>query len=122
MTTESPNTTPTRQPELVGIDFENIPWEKWEKPGADGRVKIAHADGRRVRLLELPAGFDEETWCERDHLGYVLQGEFTIHFDDESVACRPGMGFVIPGHRRHRSQGAQGEQTVVYVIDHTPGS
>jgi mannose-6-phosphate isomerase-like protein (cupin superfamily) len=116
MTTETaaaagPETT------LVGIDFEALPWEKSLKAGAHGRVKTAHTQGFRIRLLELPVGFDEQEWCTRGHQGYVLRGEFTIHFDDRSVACRPGMGFVIPGAERHRSSGSGTEETVVYVID-----
>lgn len=114
------DTTTAPAPALVGIDFASIPWEKWHKPGADGRVKIAYTGGLRVRLMELPAGFNEEEWCERGHQGYVLQGEFTIHFDNRSVPCRPGMGFVIPGDERHRSQGSDNEPTVVYVIDQVP--
>ncbi|WP_434594160.1 cupin domain-containing protein [Streptomyces sp. A5-4] len=112
--------TATTTPALVGIDFDAIPWEKWHKPGADGRVKIAYTGGLRVRLMELPAGFNEEHWCERGHQGYVLQGEFTIHFDNRSVPCRPGMGFVIPGDERHRSQGSDNEPTIVYVVDQVP--
>ncbi|AYA15074.1 cupin domain-containing protein [Streptomyces alfalfae] len=131
MTTEATEANDTAQaapaaegvtPTLVGIDFDAIPWEKWHKPGADGRVKIAYTQGMRARLMELPAGFDEQEWCTRGHQGYVLQGEFTIHFDDRSVPCRPGMGFLIPGEERHRSQGAEGEPTVVFVIDQVPAS
>ncbi|RZU53885.1 cupin domain [Krasilnikovia cinnamomea] len=101
----------------VGIDFPNAEWETWHKPGADGRVKIAYVGGQRLRLLELPAGFDEHEWCVRGHSGYVLQGEFTIHFRDRSVPCRPGMAFVIPDDDEHRSQGSNDEPTVVFVID-----
>ncbi|WP_240108453.1 chorismate mutase [Streptomyces sp. MUM 203J] len=120
-TTAQPAAAPEQAlPVLVGIDFDSIPWEAWHKPGADGRVKIAYAGDLRVRLMELPAGFDEHEWCLRGHQGYVLQGEFTIHFDDRSVPCRPGMGFVIPDDERHRSQGADGEPTVVYVVDRVP--
>ncbi len=104
----------------VGIDFPNQDWEAWHKPGAEGRVKIAYVAGQRLRLLELPPGFDEQHWCLVGHTGYVLQGEFTIHFKDRSVACRPGMAFVIPDDEEHRSSGAEGEATVVYVVDRVP--
>jgi mannose-6-phosphate isomerase-like protein (cupin superfamily) len=106
----------------VGIDFPAQSWEAWHKPGADGQVKIAYVGDRRLRLLELPAGFNEENWCLRGHVGYVLQGEFTVHFRDRSVPCRPGMGFVIPDDEEHRSQGSQGEPTVVFVVDEVPAS
>ncbi len=101
----------------VGIDFPAAEWEVWEKPGAVGRVKIAYVGGKRLRLLELPPGFNEENWCLRGHIGYVLRGEFVIHFQNRTVRCKPGMGFVIPDGDPHRSQGMEGEPTVVFVVD-----
>lgn len=102
---------------LGGIDFPNMEWSKWEKPGADGRVKMCFIGNKRIRLLELPPGFNEEHWCLKGHVGYVLQGEFTIHYEDRSVSCSPGMGFVIPDGDPHRSQGMESSKTLVYVID-----
>lgn len=103
--------------ETVGIDFPSIEWEKWDKPGAVGRVKIVNTQGKRFRMLELPAGFDEENWCLRGHDGYVLEGEFTVLFADREVPCRPGMSFCIPDGVEHRSRGSQSGQTVVVVVD-----
>lgn len=102
----------------VNVDFEAIPWQTWEKPGAVGRVKIAYRYGKRVRLMELPVGFDEEHWCEIGHQGWVLEGNFRIMFESgESYDCKPGMGFVIPNGIKHRSKGSDQSKTVVYVVD-----
>lgn len=101
----------------VNINFNEIEWEVWEKPGATGRVKIQYTNGKRVRLLELPAGFNEEKWCEVGHQGYVLEGKFTIHFEESAYECHPGMGFVIPDGIKHRSQGEMDSKTVVFVVD-----
>ncbi len=101
----------------VNIDFEKIEWQKWEKPGAIGRVKLAYTNGKRVRLLELPAGFNEEKWCKIGHQGYVLSGKFTIQFKDGTFDCAPGSAFVIPDDVEHRSRGLDNEKTVVYVVD-----
>ncbi|QNU66261.1 cupin domain-containing protein [Ruminiclostridium herbifermentans] len=101
----------------VGIDFNNIEWKKWDKPGAVGRVKMVFCNGKRVRILELPAGFNEEKWCEIGHQGYVLSGVFTIMFEDSSYECKPGMGFVIPDGVKHRSKGLDNDKTVVFVVD-----
>lgn len=102
---------------LGGIDFPNMEWTSWEKPGANGRVKISYIGNKRLRLLELPPGFNEEHWCLKGHVGYVLQGEFTIHYEDRKVSCSPGMGFVIPDGDPHRSQGMEGNPTLVFVLD-----
>lgn len=103
--------------EAVGVDFEVLEWQRWDKPGAVGRVKLLETQGKRFRLLELPEGFDEENWCLRGHDGYVLQGEFTVLFRGQEVRCRAGMAFCIPDGTEHRSRGSQSGQTVVVVVD-----
>lgn len=101
----------------VAFDTEHAPWESWTKPGANGRVKIFHSNGKRLRLLELPPGFDEEHWCLVGHQGYVLEGNFTIVFDDQAIECRPGAAFSIPHGVRHRSRGSAEGRTLVFVVD-----
>lgn len=102
----------------VAIDFPETSWEKWMKPGAEGRVKIVTTQGKRFRLMELPAGFDEENWCVKGHDGYVVEGEFLIIFEDGgTAACNPGMAFCIPEGVPHRSQGAEKSRTSVVVVD-----
>ena len=101
----------------VSINFNEIEWEKWEKPGAVGRVKTLFSNGKRVRLLELPPGFNEEKWCTKGHQGYVISGKFIINFEDSSFECGPGMGFVIPENVKHRSRGLDNEKTLVFVVD-----
>lgn len=103
--------------DTVSFDTEKEPWTAWSKPGANGRVKIFHANGKRLRLLELPPGFDEEHWCLVGHQGYVLEGRFTILFDDASFDCGPGMAFSIPDGVRHRSKGSPDGRTLVFVVD-----
>lgn len=103
--------------DTVVFDAENATWESWSKPGANGRVKIFNSNGKRLRLLELPPGFDEQHWCLIGHQGYVLEGCFTIIFDDASFDCRPGMVFSIPDGVRHRSKGTQESRTLVFVVD-----
>lgn len=101
----------------VDIDFPNTEWVRWEKPGANGRVKMVHSDGTRFRILELPPGFNEEHWCEKGHVGYVFEGEFVIQFKDREVTCGPGMAFNIPDGDPHRSRGLESGPTVVFVVD-----
>lgn len=98
----------------------NLPlahWQDWTKPGANGRVKLFKSNGKRLRLLELPPGFDEQNWCSVGHQGYVFEGSFTIIFDDGQYPCGPGMAFSIPDGVRHRSRGAPDSKTLVFVVD-----
>lgn len=101
----------------VSFDAESEPWIPWTKPGANGRVKTFISNGKRLRLLELPPGFDEEHWCLVGHQGFVLEGRFTIIFDSAAFDCGPGMAFSIPDGVRHRSKGATDGPTRVFVVD-----
>jgi len=101
----------------VIFDTKNEPWTTWSKPGANGQVKIFRSNGKRLRLLELPPSFDEQQWCLIGHQGFVIEGRFTIIFDDASFDCSPGMAFSIPDGVRHRSKGAPNSRTIVFVVD-----
>lgn len=103
----------------VVFDATNEEWMKWSKPGADGRVKVFNSNGKRLRLLELPAGFDEQHLCVIGHQGYVLTGSFTIIIDGSEHKCRPGNLFSIPHGIPHRSRGDENEVTTVFVVDDT---
>ncbi|MGR5502016.1 cupin domain-containing protein [Vibrio sp. DNB22_10_4] len=92
-------------------------WEKWAKPGAEGRVKIFNSNGKRIRMLELPAGFDEEHLCLIGHQGYVLTGSFTIIVQGKEHKCEPGDFFSIPDGVPHRSKGDDNDKTTVFVVD-----
>lgn len=107
--------------EQVTFDAEAALWERWVKPGANGRVKCFFSNGKRMRLLELPPGFDEQNWCLAGHQGLVLEGRFTIIFDDASYDCFPGNVFSIPDGVRHRSRGATDSKTLVFVVDEVLG-
>jgi hypothetical protein len=101
----------------VTCSMDDAPWCTWSKPGAEGRVKLFSSNGKRIRLLELPPGFEEVNWCLKGHQGYVLKGNFTILFDDQSFDCRPNMAFSIPDGVRHRSRGSKYSETLVFVVD-----
>lgn len=44
-------------------------------------------------------------WCEKGHIGYVLEGQIEIAFDDEVIVLSPGDGVFIPTGREHRHMG-----------------
>lgn len=102
----------------VRINLPEMKWQAWSKPGATGRVKMTRAFGKRVRVLELPPGFDEETWCDKGHQGFVLKGEFTVTLETGAeYTCKKDDAFVIPDKIRHRSRGTKSEATIVFVVD-----
>ncbi|MDX8379608.1 MAG: hypothetical protein R8K48_06135 [Gallionella sp.] len=47
-------------------------------------------------MLEFTSEFIEPDWCEKDHAGFVVQGEIEIDFRGQIVSYPEGSGIVIP--------------------------
>ncbi|UCC85040.1 MAG: cupin domain-containing protein [Gemmatimonadota bacterium] len=83
------------------IDFESAPWDT-PMPGL--RHKVVEHGGRRLRLVEYTDEM-EPHWCEKGHIGFVLQGRFEIGFADRTYVFGPGEGVFIPSGKEHRHMG-----------------
>ncbi len=59
------------------INFSELPWEE---QSVGFRSKVIIRGGRKLRLVEFTDEFVERGWCEKGHIGYVLDGEFEIAF------------------------------------------
>lgn len=97
------------------VDFDSMPWEN---PMRGARAKAVGHGGRRLRLVEYTPAM-EPHWCEKGHIGYVLDGKFEIQFDDETLVYETGDGVFIPSGRQHRHMGKALTDTVrcVFVED-----
>ena len=83
------------------VDFENLPWQS---PMKGIRFKAVTHGSRRLRLVEYTRDL-EPHWCEKGHIGYMLEGRFEITFDGGSFKFNPGDGIFIPPGREHRHMG-----------------
>jgi len=83
------------------IDFDGIPWKS---PMKGVRHKIVSEGTRRLRLVEYSKEM-EPHWCEKGHVGYLLDGRFEIRFDNAVLTFGPGDGIFIPAGREHRHMG-----------------
>jgi quercetin dioxygenase-like cupin family protein len=83
------------------VDFESIPWEA---PMAGLRFKADRRGARQLRLVEYTPDM-EPHWCEKGHIGYLLDGRFEIRFDDDVFTFSPGDGIFIPPGKEHRHMG-----------------
>jgi quercetin dioxygenase-like cupin family protein len=101
---------------MYRVDFGSMPWDA-SAPGA--RAKVYEHGGRRLRLLELGAGFVEPGWCTKGHIGYVLEGRLEIRFGDGVTAFGPGDGLFIPAgdEHRHKARVLAGPVRLVLVED-----
>ena len=83
------------------VDFESIPWET---PMGGLRFKAVTHGGRRLRLVEYTKDM-EPHWCDKGHVGYILEGRFEIRFDRATEVFNPGDGVFIPPGKEHRHMG-----------------
>lgn len=45
--------------------------------------------------MEFSEGFSEEDWCTKGHIGYVLEGRFSIDFNGKEIPFIAGDGIFI---------------------------
>jgi ethanolamine utilization protein EutQ (cupin superfamily) len=94
------------------IDFTTMPWET---PLAGLRCKTERRDGRQLRLVEYSRDMTPH-WCERGHIGYILDGQFEIRFENETLIFNPGDGVFIPPGPAHRHMARVLSDTVRVVF------
>jgi len=96
-------------------DFETIPWTI---PMDGVRHKVFSFQGRRLRLVEYSSEF-EPHWCERAHVGQILEGRFQIEFNDSTEIFDAGDGIAIPDgpEHRHRATVLSGVVRAMFVED-----
>lgn len=83
------------------IDFGSIPWET---PMKGVRHKVMKQGDRQLRLVEYTK-YLEPHWCEKGHIGYVLEGQLEITFENERVVYNPGDGVFIPSGKENKHMG-----------------
>lgn len=74
------------------IHFRESDWE-YPKKGVAQKVYF-HGD-RQLRLVRFEDCFREEDWCQKGHIGYVLDGEMLIDFEDRIIQYKKGDGIWI---------------------------
>ena len=74
----------------------------WSSPAPGVREKVAVVGKQRLRLVEFTPEFVEEDWCTRGHIGYMLEGELEIAFEDHTIRLREGDGSFVPSGEASR--------------------
>jgi len=95
------------------IDFDAIPWQT---PAAGVRFKAHEQVGRKLRLAEFGKGFVEPDWCNKGHIGYILEGQLEIDFSGNAVSFYPGDGIFIPPGEQHKHKGRAITETVRLIL------
>ncbi|CAN5324179.1 DHCW motif cupin fold protein [soil metagenome] len=107
------------------MDTENIPfqvinWEnviKTEHPGTTGMAwwQTMQFNGLRVRVVEYSAGYLADHWCQKGHIVYCLEGEFTTEMEDgDSFQLKRGMSYIVSDElSSHRSVTQNGVKLLI---------
>jgi mannose-6-phosphate isomerase-like protein (cupin superfamily) len=91
---------------------------EWAKPLPGVRHKVQNIGEKVLRLVEYSSAM-EPHWCERGHLGYILEGRFEIEFAKETLVFEAGDGVAIPSgaESRHRARVLTNIVRAVFVED-----
>jgi ethanolamine utilization protein EutQ (cupin superfamily) len=80
------------------VVFGEIPWESSMK---GLRFKAVRQGKKQLRLVEYTKEM-EQHWCEKGHIGQVLEGRFEIRFEKETLIYDAGDGVFIPSGPEHK--------------------
>lgn len=97
------------------VDFGAIPWESLM---AGVRQKVHRIDNRQLRLVEYSKKMPPH-WCEKGHIGYVLEGQIRIKFEYQVQTYSCGDGIYIPDGREHRHSAQVLTDTVTVIFVET---
>ena len=81
------------------VDFNSISWQSQTK---GVRFKAFLQGNRRLRLVEFSNEFVELEWCNKGHIGYVLEGEGEVDFSGQIVKYSSGDGVFIQAGPEHK--------------------
>jgi quercetin dioxygenase-like cupin family protein len=98
------------------IDFDSM---DWESPAPGVRYKAYIRDNYRIRLVEISEGLSEEDWCTKGHIGYVLEGSFSIDFNGNVIPFKAGDGIFIPAgeENEHKAKVIKGEKALLILFE-----
>jgi hypothetical protein len=89
---------------------------EWQSPIQGARFKAFRSGTRQLRLVEFTSEFVEPDWCEKEHIGYVIQGELEIDFQGNFVRYPEGSGIFIPSGSASRHKGRSVTPTVLLFL------
>ncbi|HVO73818.1 MAG TPA: DHCW motif cupin fold protein, partial [Ignavibacteriaceae bacterium] len=71
----------------------------------------------RVRIVEYSPGYYADHWCEKGHVIYVLDGEFTSELQDgRKFILSKGMSYIVADNTApHRSYTEKGVK--LFIVD-----
>jgi hypothetical protein len=105
---------------MYTIPFQTINWQGIEKIEHKGETGTSFwqtilLDGLRLRIVEYSSDFLNDHWCQKGHIVYCLEGEFTSELQNgDTVTLNAGMSYVVSDDlSSHRSTSANGVKLLI---------
>lgn len=102
------------------IPFQSVDWETIPRTvhiGARGTAwwQTLQYKGLRIRLVEYSTDYLADHWCQKGHIVYCLEGEFTSELEDgRNFRLSKGMMYVVSDDlSSHRSVSAGGVRLLI---------
>jgi len=98
------------------IEFEELEWVQ----GATGaRYKEYIQGDQKMRLVEFSYGFNEEDWCIKGHIGFVIKGSMKIDFSGNVVSYHSGDGlWIAEGEAdKHKVLIGEGGSVLLFLVE-----
>jgi mannose-6-phosphate isomerase-like protein (cupin superfamily) len=91
---------------------------EWTSPFPGVRHKVQNVGARVLRFVEYSSAMKPH-WCDRGHLGDILEGRFEIEFAEGTWVFDAGDGVAIPSgaRSRHRARVLTDVVRAVFVED-----
>jgi quercetin dioxygenase-like cupin family protein len=98
------------------LPFRSLPWTS---PATGVREKRIERNGQVLRLVEFSHGFIEKDWCTKRHIGYVVEGAFTLDMNGAAIRFEKGDGIWIEEGeaQRHKPVLGAGERVVLVLFE-----
>ena len=90
----------------------------WQSPMEGLKHKYLDQNNLRIRLVEYSKNMAPH-WCEKGHYGCIVDGEFKIEYENETIVYKKGDGIFIPDGPKHKHKGTVlSEKAIVFFIEH----
>jgi ethanolamine utilization protein EutQ (cupin superfamily) len=80
------------------VEFNNI---IWVESGTGIRYKCFEKEGKKIRLMELYDTYSDTDWCINGHISYILEGRFTVKFENHTEMFNTGDLVFIQDGTKH---------------------
>ncbi len=101
------------------VNFAEI---EWQSTPEGARFKACEINGKQVRLLEFGRNFEHPDWCSRGHLGFLLEGEMRVEFENGAdIIYRAGdLLHIPPGEADRHRPSALSENVRIIFLEEFP--